>query len=207
MAEFDRQASDTVTVTDSVLSQVSQYTAGVPQTEQSWPLLAAPPSPPLPLSLPDDPGVDATVGSSFLGYGLVRPFRRDQQRDFVAAGGVALVRASVAQILGTMASGPVAQGELPWRPEFGSQLYRLRMGLNNAELAGIGRQFVADAITRWEPRVRITRVQFTRRSIGTDKGNILAIAVFFDILGSNPQNRQILGSTKAEVVIPGLATS
>ena len=42
-----------------------------------------------------------TMANEFLGFGLLRPFRRDRKADFAAAGGEALLRSAVGQILGT----------------------------------------------------------------------------------------------------------
>lgn len=59
---------------------------------------------------------DVTQG--FLGFGLLRPFRRDLKADFAADGGERLVRSAVGQILCTMASSDFTQGEVPWRTDY-----------------------------------------------------------------------------------------
>jgi uncharacterized protein len=89
----------------------------------------------------------------FLGFGLLRPFRRDQKADFAAAGGGALIRSAVGQILGTVGSSDFTQGELPWRTEFGSLLHLLRHQKNDRVLQELARVYVVDALKRWEPRV------------------------------------------------------
>lgn len=62
----------------------------------------------------------------FLGFGLLRPLRRDQKADFAAAGGGQFIRSAVGQILGTVGSSDFTQRELPWRTDFGSLLHVLR---------------------------------------------------------------------------------
>lgn len=174
---------------------------------QTWPLFTAPPTPPLPVSSPDDPGIQATKGTIVLGFGLLRPLRRDQKQDFASGGDVRLIKSAVGQILGTMSSAPGMQGEIPWRPEFGSQLYRMRMSLNDVELQAIGRRFVAEALTRWEPRIRIKRTHFTQHSVLPEINNVLAITVFYDIVGVGLQNNQVLFSGSETVAVPLLAAA
>jgi phage baseplate assembly protein W len=131
------------------------------------------------------------MSNEFLGFGLLRPFRRDRKADFAAAGGEALLRSAVGQILGTMASSDFTQGELPWRTEFGSLLHLLRHQKNDAVLQELARVHVADALKRWEPRVQLTSVQVTRER---DRGeNVLAIRLRYNIISANvPGNNVIL---------------
>jgi hypothetical protein len=56
------------------------------------------------------------TGNEFLGFGLLRPFRRDLKADFASDGGERVIRSAVGQILCTMAGSEFTQGELPWRP-------------------------------------------------------------------------------------------
>lgn len=139
-----------------------------------------------------------TMSNEFLGFGLLRPFRRDRKADFAAAGGEALVRSAVGQILGTMASSDFTQGELPWRTEFGSLLHLLRHQKNDAVLQELARVHVADALKRWEPRVQLTSVQVTRER---DRGaNVLAIRLRYNIITANtPGNNVILAGVEQTV--------
>lgn len=98
----------------------------------------------------------------FLGSGLLRPFRRDQRADFAEAGGGALIRSAVGQILGTVGSSDFTQGELPSRTEFGSLLHLLSHQKNDRVLQELARVYVVDALKRWEPRVVVTSVQIAR---------------------------------------------
>lgn len=127
----------------------------------------------------------------FLGFGLLRPFRRDLKADFAADGGERLVRSAVGQILGTIASSDVTPGELPWRTEFGSLVHLLRHQKNDAVLQELARVYVIDALKRWEPRVVVTSVHVSReRQEGDD---VLAIRLRYDLISRNtPGNNVIL---------------
>ncbi len=140
------------------------------------------------------------MANEFLGFGLLRPFRRDRKADFAAAGGEALVRSAVGQILGTMASSDFTQGELPWRTEFGSLLHLLRHQKNDAVLQELARVHVADALKRWEPRVQLASVQVTRER---DRGeNILALRVRYNIISANvPGNNVIVAGVEQTVTL------
>ena len=147
----------------------------------SFPLAPEPPTAP-PEAAPPEVAArsmhDVTQG--FLGFGLLRPFRRDLKADFAADGGERLVRSAVGQILGTMAGSDFTQGEMPWRTEFGSLLYLLRHRRNDAVLQELARVYVVDALKRWEPRVVVTSVQMTRER--QDGENVLAIRIRYNIV-------------------------
>lgn len=140
------------------------------------------------------------MANEFLGFGLLRPFRRDRKADFAAAGGEALVRSAVGQILGTMSSSDFTQGELPWRTEFGSLLHLLRHQKNDAVLQELARVHVADALKRWEPRVQLTSVQVTGER---DRGeNVLAIRLRYNVIDRNvPGNNVIVAGVEQTVVV------
>ncbi len=134
----------------------------------------------------------------FLGYGLLRPFRRDRKADFAAAGGEALVRSAVGQILGTMAGSEHTQGELPWRTEFGSLLHLLRHQKNDAVLQELARVHVVDALKRWEPRVQVTSVLVTRER--QDGENVLAIRLRYNVISANTPGNNVLLRDLEQVV-------
>ncbi|MDI7269208.1 MAG: hypothetical protein QME96_14555 [Myxococcota bacterium] len=66
--------------------------------------------------------------------GLLHPFQRDRRSDFVSGTGEALIRATVAQILGTACASEFTPGRIPWRTEMGSLLGLLRHRRNDAVL-------------------------------------------------------------------------
>jgi len=138
----------------------------------------------------------------FLGYGLVRPFQRDQKQDFASAGGVALIRSCVGQILGTMCSSPTSslQGELPWRPEFGSLLYFLKHK-KGPSLEALAQLYVIDALAKWEPRVSVTQSMV---SFDNDQ-RTLTIRIMYNIIDQNVPGNNVLVPDVDQVVDVPLA--
>lgn len=82
--------------------------------------------------------------------GLGYPFHRDAT-DFVYADSVEKVKQNVANVLAT------PKGAFPWRPEFGSDLHRLRHA-NVSVPNQVAQEYVARALARWVPYVRLIRV-------------------------------------------------
>ncbi len=137
----------------------------------------------------------------FLGFGLVHPLVRDQQGDFAAKGGVELVRSCVSQVLGTDCSndGGSSQGELPWRPEFGSLLRLLRHRNMDAVLRHLAKVYVVEALGRWEPRVKVTGFRLEEKA--SKNGGPLDTFVLFlkyDVLTSNAPGNQVLAAGVAQ---------
>lgn len=127
----------------------------------------------------------------FLGFGLLRPFQRDGRADFSAAGGEALIRSAVGQILGTIGASEITPGEIPWRTDFGSLLYRLKNQKNDTVLQELARVYVVEALKRWEPRIIVTDVAVGR--LRQDGENVLAIRVRYNVISTNtPGNNVIL---------------
>src|SRR5262249_27267281 len=140
-----------------------------------------------------------TMAQEFLGFGLLRPFRRDQKADFAAAGGDAPIRSAVGQILGTGGSSGFTQGGLPRRRECGTLPYILRHQKNDRVLQELARVYVVDALKRWEPRVVVTSVQVAREQ--QDGENVLAIRLRYNVVSTNvPGNNVILSSVEQTVM-------
>ena len=114
--------------------------------------------------------------------GLIRPFQRDGRSDIAAATGEQLIRSAIGQILGTIGASDTTPGELPWRTEFGSLLYRLRHQRNDAVLQELARVYVVDALKRWEPRIVVTAVEIRRERQGGE--NVLAIRLRYDVVST-----------------------
>ena len=123
----------------------------------------------------------------FLGFGLVIPFQRDRQRDFAAAGGEALVRSAVAQVLGTVGASDFTQGEVPWRTEFGSLLHLLRHQKNGVALREMAKVYVQDALRRWEPRIMVTRLDAERLD-----DSKLVLRLRYNVIQRNVPGNQVL---------------
>jgi uncharacterized protein len=140
---------------------------------------------------------------AFLGYGLLSPFRRDRKGDFANGGGMAVVSSALRQILGVRGANERVQGELPWRTEFGSQLPLLRHRNNDEILEDFARVYVVDAIERWEPRVTITNIDFSREDHPTFGPNtILRITAFYRLIEQNVSgNNVLLDEQKVDVPV------
>ncbi len=83
--------------------------------------------------------------------GLAHPFRRIES-DFASSSGDAEILMRVSQVLGTR------QGTLPFRPDFGSELHRLRHKKNAIVLRETARVFVDDALRKWVPEAKLISV-------------------------------------------------
>ena len=111
--------------------------------------------------------------------------------DVAPGGGLAVNRspaASIAQsITMILATTP---GERVMRPEYGSRLQELVFQPNDATTAGLAIQYVKEAISRWEPRIRVEYVDagpapagFGPAESGHDAGAFLRIAIHYRIRG------------------------
>lgn len=123
----------------------------------------------------------------FLGHGLLAPLQRDQKNDFAHAGGVELVRSCVATVLGVQADSPFAQGELPWRPEFGARLYLLKHQ-KGPMLQAMATVYVTEALQRWEPRVFVLQVSASFDSTR----RILTLRLLYDVIDRNVPANNVL---------------
>lgn len=139
------------------------------------------------------------MAQEFLGFGLLRPFRRDLRSDFAAAGGDAVIKSAVGQILGTVGSSDFTQGEVPWRTEFGSLLHLLRHQKNDRVLQELARVYVVDALKRWEPRVVVTSVQVAREQ--QDGENVLAIRLRYNVISTNTPGNNVVVAGVEQVVL------
>lgn len=83
--------------------------------------------------------------------GLGFPFHRDAT-DLTVVESVEQVLQNIANVLTT------PKGTLPWRPDFGSELHRLRHA-NVESIGPIAQQFVAQALKRWVPYIRLQGVK------------------------------------------------
>lgn len=82
----------------------------------------------------------------------MRPFRRTERADFNFGSGIPEVLSCIGQVLGTRL------GSLPWRPDFGCDLERLRHRTSDPTVSDVARVMVDDAIRKWEPRAQLTSV-------------------------------------------------
>lgn len=120
-----------------------------------------------------------TVRKEFLGRGWAFPFHFDP-----ASGGVALseyeenIRQCITIILGTR------PGERVMMPEFGCRIHELLFAPNTRATANMVAYHVEQALTRWEPRIRVNRVTAASSVSGE-----MRVEVDYSIISTNsPQN-------------------
>ena len=129
---------------------------------------------------------------SFLGCGLVRPFRRDQKNDFANSCGEDLVGSAVGQVLGTRASTEVSQGELPWRTDFGAKLHLLMYDAIDEIFEELARVYAQDALAVWEPRIVVSDVVvLTGEAAGLEEGSV-QIRVFWRLIKENVDGNAVV---------------
>ncbi|MEV8098546.1 GPW/gp25 family protein [Kitasatospora sp. NPDC085879] len=106
---------------------------------------------------------DAPTGApadAWLGTGVRLPFRPQGAAGgpgpgLAWASGMVLVRQSIETILDT------EPGERVMRPDFGCGLRQYLMAPNTAATRAALREEIEQALTRWEPRIRVTEVSVT----------------------------------------------
>lgn len=155
------------------------------------------------MASPDHPYLGRPETLSHLGFGLVRPFRRDGRSDFVAKSDEELVRACVGQVLGTSCSNDAGtvQGELPWRSDFGSLLQLLRhRNFADPATQQLARVYVAQAIQRWEPRVVVKRVAVSSEDV--PGGLAMVIKMNYSILAGSSLNQVFVPDVAQVVYVP-----
>lgn len=141
-------------------------------------------------------GTTRGMNAIVFGRGAVTPFVRDGQGDWANADDIRVVRADVAQVLGTLASSGSTDGELPWRPEFGSVLQLIRFRNLDETTVELARTYVVDALKNW-----LFRVQVKDTSIEIDRAqSLLVIHVFYDILAANRRSVVAAGLTATAAV-------
>lgn len=70
-------------------------------------------------------------------------------------------------------------GERVMRPEYGCDLYRLVFSPNDQTTAGLAAHFVREAVERWEPRVRILKID---ANADPDRPEVLSILLQYSVI-------------------------
>jgi len=144
-----------------------------------------------PGELPDDPEIVVTAAASLAATsppadaGVLYPLRR-AAADYASSGGTALLNADLADMLGTRCDSGRAQGELPWRTDFGSLLPTARHKNNDAVLEELVRQWTVDAVAKWMPDLRIKGVRIERPASVTDLERVIAHVAWEVVSGGAP---------------------
>ena len=118
------------------------------------------------------------VSQEFLGNGIITPLQRLGGNDFVVSSGVALVRSTISQIIGT------SVGELKWRPRFGLSLFKHKNKINNSDLEVLISREIQSGILKYEPRVNTINISVTRSG-----SNFIAKITWNLIDHNTPENK------------------
>jgi phage baseplate assembly protein W len=89
---------------------------------------------------------------SHLGGGIGFPLNLNVQGGIAISSGDRNIRESIQIILGTKL------GERVYRPDFGCRLSELTFAPMNQQTLLLARVFVKDALTQWEPRIKVDAV-------------------------------------------------
>jgi hypothetical protein len=102
--------------------------------------------------------VDVNVNE--YGHGIICPFQRDGKGDFANAGGLALVRSDVAELIGIIGPTVTQPGELPWDTERGTRINAMKHRHMHAEMSRVtAEQLISGPIRIYEKRVRPARTE------------------------------------------------
>jgi phage baseplate assembly protein W len=81
-----------------------------------------------------------------------------------------------------------APGQRVMRPEFGCRIHELVFAPNNATTAGLATRYVREALGRWEPRIRVQRVEVAP---SWEDNAVLEIAIEYTI-GTTHNRRSLV---------------
>lgn len=93
------------------------------------------------------------MAREYLGTGIKYPLQLDRKGELMLSSEDENIQESILIILGT------AIGERLMRPVFGCRIHELVFAPNNAGTAGLARFYVEDALIRWEPRIKLERIE------------------------------------------------
>lgn len=102
-----------------------------------------------------------------------------------AAGGLATVSDDQAIRQALMLLLTTIPGERVMRPDYGCPLHRLVFAPNDPTTAGLAIHYVRQAVTRWEPRIEIRRLD----AVNEPAAGRLAIALDYRVKRSNRAGR------------------
>lgn len=116
------------------------------------------------------------MGQDFLGVGWKFPVNPDETGRVALSRFEENIRESVLTILRT------ARGERQMRPEFGCDIQGLVFAENNMSTAGLASFYVEQALTRWEPRIELLRVEATP---DREERNRLLVHIEYRVIATN----------------------
>lgn len=101
--------------------------------------------------------------------GLTIPVRKKPGGYFATETTSEIIKSSIKMILITKI------GERVMTPSFGSRLHQLMFEPNDQVLQSLARRFVADAVQRWEPRIKMINA-----SVASNEHE-MSISIFYEI--------------------------
>lgn len=120
------------------------------------------------------------MAADFSGRGMASPLEIGASGGIRESSGVEQIEQSIRIILGTQ------HGERVMRPTFGANLRSLAFAPGNAATANMARHLVEAALSEWEPRIDVVRID-----VDTDRQRAtLLITVRYRITGT-PQARSL----------------
>lgn len=97
------------------------------------------------------------------------------------------VRQSILLLLATR------PGERLMHPDYGCHLHRLVFAPNDASTAGLAIHYVREALTRWEPRIDIQRLDAGANLLGTADRAVLDIVLDYRVRRTGQDEQLTLG--------------
>jgi len=126
----------------------------------------------------------------FLDRGVALPVARRGGTDYVRAQGGQLINMAIRQILNT------DRYELPWNPEFGTNLRRQKNKLLNEDFKTYVVSELTRALTTFEPRIQVVQISVQVRD------TTATVRVEWQVIDRNvPGNQVLVGPDAVEVSI------
>ncbi len=134
----------------------------------------------------------------FLWRGIVVPFVRDGSGDIANATGAELVKSNVRTILNTTCASRKTQGEVPWNQNLGCLLKFLRhQNMDDESFKEMATYYVVDALSRNEPRVRVTGVRIIK-----DRRNFrVTIKVTYNVVDTAAPGLPVIAANQSTEVV------
>ena len=120
--------------------------------------------------------------TDFIGQGIDFPMRVDHLGSIAFIGGPEAIDRSIRTIVST------APGERTMRPQFGCRIWDQLFAPMNESTFGLMAQAVRDAVSQWEPRVRLEEVSVTPDP--ADDGRVL-ISLTYRLRATNDRRNLV----------------
>jgi phage baseplate assembly protein W len=114
----------------------------------------------------------------FLGKGLAFPLQFNPRGEIALANGERDIEQSIHLILSTI------PGERVMRPNFGCRAWELVFAPINSETSSLMSYYVTEALSFWEPRVEVMKVEVFR---DTSRDSGLLVEVYYSIKATHDQ--------------------